>query len=135
VDGRKLGHRLERNDDPPFNEQVDAIAAADLHIAINYGQPFWRSTRSPHPASSNCKQASQVDSSNPGPNSRWTSIAAPMICSVTSFNLISAPSAFSAVIRYRICETQHSAMGALLGLCGVARTAPHPGATATASHS
>jgi hypothetical protein len=58
VDGLKLGHRLERNDDPMFNEQVDAIAA-------------------------------------------------PIICSVTSFSLISAPSAFSAVIRYRTCETQH----------------------------
>jgi hypothetical protein len=30
-----------------------------------------------------------------------------MICSVTSFSLISAPSAFSAVIRYRTCEAQH----------------------------
>ena len=79
VDGLKLGHRLELNDDPLFNEQVDAIAAVDTHIAIYDRQAFlasWRSTRSPRPTSSNCKQASWVDSSSPGPNSRWTSIAA-----------------------------------------------------------
>ena len=38
VNGLKLRHSLELHDDQVFDEQVDAIAAVDLHISIDDGQ-------------------------------------------------------------------------------------------------
>jgi hypothetical protein len=106
VDGLKLGHRLELNDDPLFNEQVDAIAAVDTHIAIYDGQAVL--AFDPKPTSDKLElQAGLVG----GFEQPWTQLSMDvdrrLICSVTSFNLISALSAFSAVIRYRTCETRH----------------------------
>src|SRR6516225_6581955 len=90
----RLVHRVELvfglalHDHQALNKQIRSKATVDLDLLVYHGTGCSRSTRNPLFSSSYARQARYADSRSPGPRTRWTLIAAPIIADVRSLSFI-----------------------------------------------
>ena len=78
--------RLEFHDHVTLDNQIQPVSDVEVQVTVRDRLRYLTFQRQAAPVNSCTRQASYADSSKPGPSARCTSMAAPMICSVMSFN-------------------------------------------------